>query len=55
MNTEKKKATMKREPERPFYWLLTDNETGALIDRDKYQNDLIPRWEHFYQIEKVGT
>lgn len=52
--TAKKQATMQRESNAPFRWVLTENQSGAIIDIDKYQNDLIPRWEDKYEITKVG-
>lgn len=52
--SEKPKATMQRQKEMPYYWVLTETESGTLLDIDKYQNDLIPRWEGKYEIVKVG-
>jgi len=50
-----KKATIKREDAAPYYWIARD-ESGNKLDRDKYQNDLIPRLEGLgYQVEKIGT
>lgn len=47
-------ATMQRESVSPYRWVLTDDETGKVIDIDKYQNDLKPRWENQYKITKIG-
>lgn len=55
MNNFKKTATMKREKGTPFRWVLTDDETGVIMDVDRYQNDLVQRWEDIYTIVKVGA
>lgn len=48
------KATIKRESGHPFYWVARD-EAGNKLDRDKYQNDLIPRLESLgYDVQKIG-
>lgn len=52
--SEKPKATMQRESNSPFRWVLTENQSGVVIDIDKYQNDLMPRWQDKYDIAKVG-
>lgn len=47
-------ATMQRQENAPHYWVLTENQSGAIIDIDQYQNDLRPRWEKLYNITKIG-
>lgn len=51
----KKLATMQREKGSPFRWVLTENQSGAIIDIDRYQNDLVERWEDEYEIAKIGS
>lgn len=47
-------ATMQRESNVPYRWVLTENQSGAIIDIDKYQNDIKERWGDQYKITKIG-
>lgn len=49
-----KVAFIKREESTPFFWVARDAD-GVWLDRDKYQNDLVPRLEASgYFVEKIG-